>query len=128
MITATWANWSEKAAQILAGALNDCDIADLKKQVETSADLFEVKKDDELIGFYVLRIDALEKVNEGVIVAGAGVSKDFNIIDTLLPLIEEQFKNCSAIRVHTNRAGLIKKLNKMGYIPQEFVMRKNLNA
>jgi hypothetical protein len=43
-----------------------------------------------------------------------------------MPIIEKQFIGCRSIRIHTGRAGLVKKLAALGYEGREFVMGKKL--
>lgn len=119
--------WSDDAAQVLSAAIDYCHIDDLKSQVESGAQLFSVEQDHCTIGYYILRVDALIHGFEGVIVAIAGRTSSINLIDALYSTLEKQFTGCNSLRVHTARCGLIKKLTKIGFTPQEFVMRKELS-
>lgn len=127
-ITAVSVRWNREAEKMLTAAVQWCDIADIKRQVlHEGALLFRASHGGALLGYYVLRADKLERGFDGVIVAAAGRHPDFDLTASIVPLIEQQFKDCRAIRIHTARAGLIKKLSGMGYQPQEFVMRKSLS-
>lgn len=120
--------WCDEAERMLLSAVQTCSILDIKGQVENGAQLFKLTQGNVLIGYYVLRVDHLSGHDEGVIVAAAGVHKDIDLTATAVPVIETQFLNCKFLRIHTARAGLVKKLAAIGYEPQEFVMRKQINA
>lgn len=120
--------WSEEAASVLQKAANHCDILDLKNQVDNGATLWRLAKGKELVGYYILRVEKLATCFEGVLVAAAGNHPDIDLTQVMVPLIERQFKGCDYLRIHTARAGLIKKLTSIGFAPQEFVMRKRLNV
>ena len=118
--------WCDEAAEILTAAVEHCHIADLKLQVENGASLFKLTQGDLLIGYYVLRVDTLAEHSEAVLVAGAGKHPEIDLTAAIIPVIEKQFTGCKYIRIHTARAGLVKKLTALGYQPQEFVLRKAL--
>lgn len=119
-----WSPWAERELQ---HALPYAPVDDLRRQVEEHrARLFYVRYQKKRIACYVLRIDG----NEGVIVAAAGAFNDpvregeVSLVKALLHHVERQFKNVWAVRIHTARAGLVRRLSAAGYQPQEFVMRK----
>jgi hypothetical protein len=119
--------WSETAGQVLADAVPFGTPADLERQVrEEGAQLFEVIAEGGRVGFYLLRIDRSAVGCEGVLVAGAGALQGVDLIATLIPIIEKQFRGCAAMRVHTARPGLARKLARQGYGAGEIVLRKNL--
>lgn len=121
------AEWSEEAAQVLAPSVPFGSVHDLAGQVESGAAvLFAVERGGKRVGFYILRIDQTASGAEGVLVAGAG-RDDFDLTANLLPHIETQFHGCRAIRIHTARPGLARKLTtKNGYGAAEMVLRKVL--
>ena len=121
-------DWSDEAQELLSAAVPNGNILDIKNQVDQGASLFKLSHGDKLIGYYVLRIDRLAQHNEAVIVAAVGVHDFIDLTMTICPVIETQINNCSFIRIHTARPGLVKKLALIGYQPQEFVMRKALNV
>lgn len=122
-------SWNESAENALSIQSLNCSVLDIKKQVNNDlASLFQISIKNEIVGYYVLRIDEYVSGNVGVVVAMACVNQGVDMTALLDPVISKQFKNCVAMRVHTARAGLVKKLSKLGYMPQEFVMKKALNV
>lgn len=118
--------WTPQAQKMLAAAVPNCSVFDLKEQVDNGASLFSLANNSEIIGYYVLRIDHLIEHSEGVIIAAVGNVAELDLTLAALPLIEKQFIGCKYIRIHTARAGLVKKLSAAGYQPLEFVMIKGL--
>lgn len=119
--------WNDEAEKALTISSLNCSVLDIKKQViKDLASLFQISIKSEIVGYYVLRVDELVEGNEGVILAMACVNKGFDMTAILDPVVSQQFKNCIAMRVHTARAGLVKKLDKLGWMAQEFVMKKAL--
>lgn len=119
-------SWSDKAALILAPSVPYASVEDLRGQVEAGAVLFEVSRQGEVIGFYILRVDCTASGAEGVLVAAAA-RDEMDLTANLLPHIERQFEGCRAIRIHTARPGLAKKLaTRAGYDAAEIVLRKVL--
>lgn len=120
-------DWTDEAQEALSIESFNCSVLDIKRQVvDDKAALFKISQNDETLGFYVLRVDKLEAGFEGVVIAMACKNSEFDMIQTLEPVIRGQFINCNSIRLHTARGGLVKKLTKLGYMPQEFVMKKFL--
>lgn len=121
--------WNDDAQIMLDIPSRNCGVDDIKRQVVNDlASLFKISLNDEIIGYYVLRVDTLAHGNEGVIIAFACNHQKFDMTALIEPVIAKQFKNCISMRMHTARAGLVKKLNELGWQPQEFVMRKALNV
>lgn len=120
-------DWCDQAQEMLAAAVPNASVLDIKQQVDDEgAQLFSVSRDGVIIGYYVLRVDYLVEHCEGVIIAATAYGKDIDLTVEVLPSIEQQFKGCKFIRIHTARAGLVKKLAASGYMPLEFVMIKGL--
>lgn len=119
--------WSEEAGRVLADAVPFAGAGDLERQVkEEGAELFEVIAEGGRVGFYMLRVDRSAQGCEGVLVAGAGALHGVDLTAVLIPHIEQQFRGCHAMRVHTARPGLAKKLARQGYGSGEIVLRKKL--
>lgn len=117
--------WSKRAADLLENAVPYITVHDLELQVINGASLFEISEDSGLIvGYYVLRIDYGPRGGEGVIVAAAGSIPGVDLVALTLPTIEKQFNGCYSIRIHTARAGLVRKLLHQGYGAAEIVLRK----
>lgn len=119
--------WSDDAAAMLKNATHNCTIEDLEDQVINGASLFRLTLNDELLGYYILRIDHLKYWSEAVYVAGAGKNTDFDLAKLSVLMAEKQIQHCKCLRIHTARAGMVKKLTQLGYQPQEFIMMKELN-
>jgi len=124
--------WSETAARILAPVCADepGGLGDVAVQVQTgTASLFKVDAQERLVGFYVVRIDQLTAGDELVIVAAAGRLPGVDLIAVMLPTFEAQavLSDCGAVRIHTNRKGMVKKIARRGYGFSEWVFRKKLS-
>ncbi len=121
-LTVLSAQWSPEAAELLrpcftvAGALEQVGC-----QVESGrAVLFvALAESGAMRAAFVLRVDG----DEGVIVAAVGPLES---LPALLPHMEKRFAGCRAVRVHTARPALVRILRAAGYLPQEFVMRREL--
>lgn len=92
--------------------------------------LFELT--DEAIGapvlHYVLKVMQREHGKEGLILAAAGALPGVDLTRQYLPTIEAQLRQegCEAVTLQTRRPGLRRKLEKLGYRCDAFVMRKTL--
>lgn len=119
-------DWCVEAAEMLERAKGCASVRDLQMQVFCGASLFKIIDDNGVtMGFYVLRLDHDAQGTEGVLVAGAGVD-GFDLTANIVPIAEQQCKNCYSFRIHTARAGMAKKLARMGYSAAEMVLRKAL--
>lgn len=119
------AEWSAGAARLLSMADQDAALDDLRASVESGASrLFVVRQGGAMVLAYVLRVDA--NVSGGVdgVIVSAGGRADVDLTRAVLPYIETQFSGVDAIRVHTARPGLVKKLRAVGYETAEVVLRK----
>lgn len=119
--------WCEKATELLAPALPFVGVESVRDQVQAGvAVLFYVMHEGEKVGAYVSRVDHAGDIAEGVIVAAGGKLRGVDLAPLILPEAEKQFRGVSAIRIHTARPGLVRRLVAAGYGPQEFVMRKEI--
>lgn len=123
--------WCSDAAQKFA-PLMTClhGIAGLREDVICgSAVLYSVRIDAEQVGYFVGRVDILAGGNEYVLIVAAGANpRRVSLVDLILPQVEElaRRKDCKAIRIHSTRPGLIKKMVKRGYSAREIVFSKGL--
>jgi len=125
-LTVEPAEWSAAVAAHLAAAETPEALEDLRIQVQCGdARAFRVRKGGVDVGAYVLRIDETPTGNDGVLLSGAG-SAGVDLTAALIPYIENQFQGVDAIRVPTNRPGLVRKLRAQGYETAAIVMRKEL--
>ena len=117
--------WGEAAAQMLSRAETPAGLVSLRRQVEDgAASLFFVEDEGgDLLAAYVLRVDDGALGPEGVIVSAAGRAR-FDLVGLILPHIETQFSGVVAYRMHVKRAGMLRKLARQGWAPEEFVMKK----
>lgn len=124
-VTVTAGSWSQDADSWLSLAVRFPYLAGLRHQCEQGiAQLFYVWAGGELCGAFVLRIDSDGTIDEGVICAAAGELKGIDLMATILPVIEDKFKGCSAIRFHTSFPAVAKKMAWHGYAADEIVSRK----
>lgn len=118
--------WSDRAAELLAGACRISSVEDYRRQVDSEeAVLFEIASGGEVIGFYLLRVDHYAEKIIGVIVAAAAVP-GFALVDTLMPAIERQFIGCDEIIQYCARPGMVRKMIPAGWEPTHIVIRKVL--
>lgn len=121
------AAWNAEAERLTAQALQHASAAEVRGQVERGgAQLFHVLHGGAIAGAYVLRIDQTADGPEGVIVTAAGHVPGVDLIAALLPTIERQLQGVRAIRYHTARPALARRLHALGYPPSEIVCRKAL--
>lgn len=115
--------WDEGAADMLRECFTvPGSLEAIAEQVQSGAAvLFVIEESGAAVGAFVLRVDGVE----GVIAAAVG---SLPMMVAMLPEIEARFFGCAAVRVHTARPALVKILRKAGYMPQEFVMRRELNG
>lgn len=122
--------WSEAAGNMLESAMKSdplAGVAALENMVKSGeALLFGVFADCYMVAAYVLRVDHKPNGDEGVIVAAAGKLKGFSLVTSLLSHVEQQFKGCASVRVHTARPGIVKQLRQAGYMPTEIILSKGL--
>lgn len=129
-LTVRGMEWCEAAERMLATAMKSDPLAGVEALAEMvnggTAALYGVFSGVYFVGAYVLRVDHKPHGAEGVIVAAAGRLKGVSLLGLLLPEAEKRFHGCKAIRVHTNRRGMLKELSKRGYGLREFVLAKGL--
>lgn len=119
--------WDADADRLVGQALTHATVDDIRHQVENQgARLFFVEHSGKRVGAFVLRVDESPSGAEGVIVAGAGKLAGVDMMGTCMPHIETLFKNCVAIRYHTARPALARRLFGLGYEPVEIVCKKRL--
>lgn len=127
VLTIEPAAWNAEAERLTAQALQHASTAEIRDQVEQGvAQLFHVLHGGAIVGAYVLRIDHTADGPEGVIVTAAGSVPGIDLIASILPTIEQQLQGCRAIRYHTARPALARRLHALGYPPSEIVCRKTL--
>lgn len=120
------ARWGEAQAGYLKLSVSGVSLDDLKSQVEAGARLFDVLADDIHVGTFMLRVDVRGSGSDGVIVAAGGRLSGFDFTYDLLPVVEQMFFGVDRIRIHTERGGMAKKLQKSGYMLREVVYVKEL--
>lgn len=118
--------WCDEAEALLKQAAHNCSVLDLKMQYDYGAQLFKLSANGELVGYYLLRIDHLSEWSEAVFVAGAGNHPTLDVTTAAVLVVEKQIHGCRFLRIHTARAGLAKKIAKVGYKPLEMVLMKEL--
>ncbi|MFX1803523.1 hypothetical protein PWR66_07705 [Paraburkholderia sp. A1RO-5] len=89
------------------------------------ANFFRVLEDGVPVAFYVLRLRVRGELREAEVVLAHGRA-GFDLVEWVLPLIERQCAHCGALRIQTRRAGLMKKLERAGYVRASVILRKEL--
>jgi hypothetical protein len=118
------AEWTPKNEAYIKLALATASIDDIKRQ--DGARLFEVRDQGEPIAAFVLRVDREATRTVGVIVAAGGALSGVDLTAAILPQIEAMFYGCDTIRLHTERAGLVKKLGAQGFALAEIILEKRV--
>jgi hypothetical protein len=128
MLLVRAASWTEQNEAMICRALATATLEDIKFQVEHGAQLFEVVSEaGEVLCAFVLRVDRLACRTVGVIVAAGGGAAGVDLTAVIVPHIERHmFVGVDAIAVHTERAGLIKKLSRQGYKVAEIILEKEV--
>lgn len=126
-LTVRPARWTFETECLIARALTDATIDDIKRQTDNGAQLFAVVDDDaETVAAFVLRIDRQVNKSVGVIVAAASARDDLDLTAAMLPVVETMFAGVDAVRMHVGRPGLAKKVARLGYGIKEIVLQKEL--
>lgn len=116
------ATWGPEVEDCIAGKVPHVPVDVAREVVEGGGALFQVKAESgALVGYYILTIEG----EEGVLYLGVGNEPGFDLTGAIVPVVETQFPGCKAIRIHTRRPGLARKLTAMGYEP-ELVLRKRI--
>lgn len=119
------AQWGETFAAQIAQAVQAATVPELERQVRDGvAQAWGVTVGDRLACALVLRVDHTAAGSEGVIVAAAGGEPGVDLTRDVLPAVEQLFSGVRAIRIHTARPGLMKKLARQGYQGAEVVLTK----
>lgn len=128
-ITLAQAEWSDAAERLVPLALQHASVEEIRHQVESGlARLYHVEEAGEVRAVFVLRVDHDVDGSEGVVVAAAGGRRGVDLTRALLPHIEALFVGCRAVRIHTARPGMARKLAAMGYVPREVVFGKKIHG
>jgi len=122
------ATWTPANEAMICRALATATLADIKFQVANGAALFEVVDESGVVAAFVLRVDRLACRTVGVIVAAGGAAPGVDLTAAIVPHIEKNmFYGCDAISLHTERAGLVRKLERQGYRVAEIIMEKRVH-
>ncbi|MBZ0105531.1 MAG: hypothetical protein K8H84_07850 [Sulfuricella denitrificans] len=121
-----WNPWSESVLVQTMDGDPLAGIEAIKADVDRGdSQLFVCFLDGAPVSAYVLRVEQKTHGLEGVIVLAAGRLPGENLISGVLPFVLEQLSFCQAVRVHTNRPGLVKRLTQeFGFHVGETVLRK----
>lgn len=116
--------WGQDVEPWLAQALATATLQDLRNQVQAGAVLFRVLHAGATVGAFLLRVDDTPQGKEGVIVAAAAALDGVDMIATVMPIIESRFQGVRAIRYHTRKPALVRKMARLGYMAQEVICVK----
>lgn len=120
--------WGPDADRLIPLAHQAASLAEIRGQVEDGgARIFYVKAQAMTVGAVVLRVDHTADGSEGVIVSAAGSVQGIDLIETCMPAIEGLFSGVRAIRFHTARPELARRMTFWGYQAAEIVCRKDLH-
>ncbi len=121
--------WGEGVQALIDSAFAHlCDrrkieIDSMRDQVERGeAKAFLVSDETKPVMVFILKVEG----TEGVVLLAAGGLDGVDLTATIMPHIESLFIGCTSVRIHTQRAGLTKKLACMGYQAREIVLSKHL--
>jgi hypothetical protein len=121
------AAWTPAHEALIALALCTASIADMREQTDNGAVLFEaLDEEGALCAAFILRVDRQVDRTVGVVVACGGNLPGTDLTATLMPHMEQRFIGCDAVRIHTARPGLLRKLGGMGYATAEIIFEKAL--
>lgn len=131
-------NWNEAAANLLVPLCESDPFVSIEGwEEEVLAKimaLFEVYDNEGLLsGVFLVRIDESSECNELVVVGAAGKTPNYepgeSIYDLITPYVIKlaQSADCSHVRAHTERKGVVKLLEKAGYKLGEYVCRIEVN-
>ena len=119
--------WGRDAERLIALAHQAAGLADVRDQVQSgAASLFLIDVEGATVGAFVLRVDHTAAGSEGVIVSGAGHLHGVDLVEACIPRIEQMFVGVCAIRYHTAKPALARKMAAWGYTAAEIVCRKEL--
>lgn len=119
--------WSGAAEEWLALTGRE-HVEEYYQQYQHGARLIYVRCGGVVSGALLLRIDYLPGAVEGVIVAAGCNVPGVDLVADVLPAVERMFGGVDAIRVHTARPGLVKKLRASGYEAVEVVLKKRVES
>lgn len=121
--------WSEEAARVLKPSCKWFPLAGVEDyrlilENEPTARLYRCEDDGELVGFLILKIDHYTGGSEGVILAAAAKHWGVDLVKTMLPAVEGLFQGVCCYSVSTARPGLVRKLQRAGWVQTHAVLRK----
>lgn len=125
------ARWCEPAERALREVASSpvCSIAVRRRAVQENREaLFAVTADAEIVGWFVVRVEAMEAADEAVVVAAAGALPGVSLMRSIVPLLDDLAAalGCASLRVHSTRPGMLRELTGLGWQPVETVYRKLL--
>ncbi|KQQ97421.1 hypothetical protein [Massilia sp. Leaf139] len=122
------AEWSPVTEAYIEKAVISGGLDDIKRQTERGAQLFQVEDDaGAVVCAFVLRVDYYACRTVGVVVAAGGACDGVDLTAVLMPHIEKHmFVGVDAIAVHTERRGLVRKLEPQGYRVAEIILEKEV--
>lgn len=120
--------WTPTTEAYIARALISGGLDDIKRQCENGAQLFQVEEGGAVVAAFVLRVDRYASRTVGVVVAAGGACDGVDLTESIMPHIERNmFVGVDAVAVHTERRGLVRKLDRQGYRVAEIILEKEVN-
>ena len=108
--------WSKQAEEKLHGALDSFEMAIVASQVKRGiCELWRVGD-----GFVVTRTEIRDTGDMLIIVAGEGKG-----LTSLTPVLDEicRVNNITVVKLHTGKNGVVKLMEKHGFVIDEFIMK-----
>lgn len=119
--------WGADVEPWLKQALATSTMEDLKAQWQDGAVLFRVIGNGETVGAVLLRVDQAPTGPEGVIVAAAAQWGGVDMVQNVIPLIEQVFRGVNTLRFHTAKPALVRKMRLCGYVAREVICVKKVS-
>lgn len=88
--------------------------------------LFDVRVAGQIVARYALKQVQRDHGTEVFIVGAAGNLPGVDLVQTIVPYIEQQCADVDRLTINTRRRGLVHKLQKQGWTLDSYVMRKKL--
>jgi hypothetical protein len=122
------ASWCPLTEAYIAQAVISGGLDDIKRQTANGAQLFAVEAENgAVVAAFVLRVDRYACRTVGVVVAAGGALPGIDLTASIMPHIERHmFVGVDAIAVHTERRGLVRKLEGQGYKVSEIILEKEV--
>jgi hypothetical protein len=130
-LTAQPATWSRAALEALARCeapkSDALDGLSSLEEVCHGGQLYALAGGDgQVLAWYVVKVNDLERGSEAVVVAAAGRAPGLDLTAAIETAVRAQYRHCDALAAITRRPALARKLALLGFGISGFVMRKRI--